>query len=364
LKYPHSRTESIEVFKKAVPLMSRHPAAFNPLSYAIWYEHAAGTNAALSQALAATEADPARSQLTDQDIEALYDTFVREHQARRVADSLALLVQEIAQIARDAGADLQGFRASLETRTRQLSEPLEQIAIQAVVAGLIGDTQQIRTVTGSFSESLAANLTEVAALQKSLKESQSREVEAQTRALEAQTREREEIAKRQEAEAAARVDHLTGLANLRGFHESIAGLSKDAALRGHALLFLDIDHFKATNDTYGHAFGNAILQAVARVLLANVKGKDLTARFGGEEFVVLLPETDLAGARVVAEQIRRAVAQLRIRKGSEIIDKISVSIGACIARDGESIDVLLERADATMYLAKQAGRNRVMVAEG
>ena len=79
MKYPHSRADSIEIFKKAVPQMSRHAAAFNPLSYAIWYEHTAGTNPALSQALAATETDPARSPLSDQDIENLYDTFIVEN---------------------------------------------------------------------------------------------------------------------------------------------------------------------------------------------------------------------------------------------------------------------------------------------
>ena len=118
------------------------------------------------------------------------------------------------------------------------------------------------------------------------------------------------------------------------------------------------------NDTYGHVLGDKVIRAVAHVLRSSIKGRDVAARLGGEEFAVLLPQTSLLGAAALAEQIRRTVEQGRICRpdGDESIGQVTLSVGVAAAKPGDTLEALLERADAAMYTAKRAGRNRVSVA--
>jgi diguanylate cyclase len=160
-------------------------------------------------------------------------------------------------------------------------------------------------------------------------------------------------------------DPLTGLLNRRGFDQAVqelktGGLNLDAA----SVLMIDIDHFKRVNDSYGHLFGDQVLCAAAKMLTGVIKGRDVAARFGGEEFVVLLPETPENGALVLAEQFREAFSRAKVRRtGSDkIIDKVTVSIGVACPRPGELLEETLDRADAALYRAKDAGRNCVRAA--
>jgi diguanylate cyclase len=127
----------------------------------------------------------------------------------------------------------------------------------------------------------------------------------------------------------------------------------------------DIDFFKKVNDTYGHVFGDKVIRVVAQTLKDNVKGKDLAARYGGEEFVILLQDTPANGARILAERIRTAVENGRIRRAGndESIAKITISLGVASYRAGESASDFIERADKALYESKIQGRNRVTVAK-
>ncbi len=161
-------------------------------------------------------------------------------------------------------------------------------------------------------------------------------------------------------------DPLTGLLNRRGFDQALEQL-QDAGLElgTMSLLILDLDHFKRVNDNYGHLFGDQVLCATAKVLSSVIKGRDVAARYGGEEFMVLLPETSESGAVALAEQFRDAFSRARVRRtGSEkVIDQLTVSIGVAIPGPTESIERVIERADAALYRAKNEGRNCVRVAE-
>jgi diguanylate cyclase len=137
-----------------------------------------------------------------------------------------------------------------------------------------------------------------------------------------------------------------------------------AGMANAALLLIDIDHFKGVNDTYGHLFGDKVLRAVAHVLQANIKGRDLVARMGGEEFAILFVQATASGALAVAEQIRTAVAQGRVRSvaGEDLTGAVTVSAGLAVSLSGDSLENLIERADSALYEAKRSGRNRVCVA--
>ncbi len=157
-------------------------------------------------------------------------------------------------------------------------------------------------------------------------------------------------------------DELTGLYNRRYFLERLTAEWNHATRHGMPLsiLMLDIDHFKHLNDGNDHLTGDAALRRLAATLLRNTRGIDTVARYGGEEFVILLPRTDAAGARVVAEKLRRVVGRTRF-PGEHAVPggKLTVSVGAAshpgTARTAEE---LLERADRALYRAKQEGRNR------
>jgi diguanylate cyclase (GGDEF)-like protein len=171
-------------------------------------------------------------------------------------------------------------------------------------------------------------------------------------------------------EEAASVDGKTGLLNAAAWHLR-AGRALRRAERTDApagLLVLDLDHFKLVNDRYGHLVGDHVLAAVAAAVRAEVRDDDLVGRFGGEEFVVLLPAGDGDDARLaagaVAERIRKRVADLSVDvpdlRGSVVVDNLTVSIGgATFPADGADLGQLLEVADTAMYNAKRAGRNTV-----
>ena len=162
----------------------------------------------------------------------------------------------------------------------------------------------------------------------------------------------------------AETDPLTGLANRRRFFTALLLAGERVARKGDrcAVLMLDLDHFKAVNDRYGHAVGDAVLRSFAEILRDSLRSSDLAGRVGGEEFAVLLPHTDLAGALLLAERIRHAVASYcRVPQHPEL--RMTVSIGASeLLPEDPSPEVALARADAALYRAKQEGRNRVVAA--
>ena len=168
----------------------------------------------------------------------------------------------------------------------------------------------------------------------------------------------------EEVSRRARTDALTGLANRRHFDDELARLLESSDRHGQpaALIVADIDHFKRINDTWGHDAGDTVLRHVARVFLDVIRGIDLCARYGGEEIVVLLPQTRLAGAVEVAERLRRAL-ELRPApfRGDTIVVTCSVGVAAypqCTTRR----DGLFAAADRALYDAKQNGRNQVKAA--
>lgn len=159
----------------------------------------------------------------------------------------------------------------------------------------------------------------------------------------------------------AETDMLTGLANRRRFFEMAEALfARGSDEAPCTLLLLDLDHFKALNDTFGHHHGDEALKAVAQIATAALRPGEVAARFGGEEFALLLRGATLSEAEARAEDLRHAIASCRLRAEGETI-ALSTSIGVA-ARDREtpSLHQLIENADRALYVAKRAGRNRVV----
>lgn len=168
---------------------------------------------------------------------------------------------------------------------------------------------------------------------------------------------------RRDAEKLARVDALTGVLSRRALFQTLDKEVERAKRYGAALtcLMLDLDHFKAFNDTYGHQFGDRVLQLIARVISDHCRASDHLGRYGGEEFLIILPETGIDGATMFAERVRSAVARTPLDLGEE---RITVSIGAAEWCDGDaSASKLISRADRALLAAKAAGRDRILASQ-
>jgi diguanylate cyclase (GGDEF)-like protein len=149
-----------------------------------------------------------------------------------------------------------------------------------------------------------------------------------------------------------RTDPLTGVSNRRALDETLESMfaMMHRYEQPFSLVIVDIDYFKQLNDEQGHLYGDRMLKAVARLLDDNVRDTDMVTRYGGEEFVIVMPQTTLDGATIFSERLRRRVeAQL----------PLTVSGGVAAASEGDNAQTLLARADAALYSAKTAGRNRL-----
>jgi diguanylate cyclase (GGDEF)-like protein/PAS domain S-box-containing protein len=155
-------------------------------------------------------------------------------------------------------------------------------------------------------------------------------------------------------------DNLTGISNRKYAEIMISDGIKDFVSAGinSGLIFLDIDHFKQINDTCGHDTGDLILKMIAKTIANNVRANDIVARWGGEEFVVLLDHINPKAVTRVAEKIRKLVAASSYRDGDRVITA-TISIGATLLQPGDTVDSAIKRADQLMYQSKEAGRNTV-----
>jgi len=152
-------------------------------------------------------------------------------------------------------------------------------------------------------------------------------------------------------------DFLTGLFNRRYFEEILRWEIELSKRYKHPLsiILVDLDDFKCINDKYGHQFGDKVLKMVAESIKRNIRSSDIPARYGGEEFIILLPETDLEGAKKVAEKLRRIIQELSIDN-----TKLTASFGITELLENDSMETFIKRADKALYRAKKEGKNKVI----
>ncbi len=162
----------------------------------------------------------------------------------------------------------------------------------------------------------------------------------------------------------ALTDELTGLPNRRMFDTAVRTRLENMSRYGwnFGLLIVDIDNFKAVNDRYGHAVGDAVLAGVAKTILGAVRAGDMVARWGGEEFAVLVEASEAGGLAETAERVRALVAQSEVRHEALVL-KANVSAGGSLASPDDTPESLFERADGALYSAKREGRDRIAIVE-
>ncbi len=338
MKYHDSVEKSAEYLGHALLLMAKQAAAMHPVSFAVWYEYVAGGNPDLK---ATIDEHLQNGEILDEKLTYdIYNKYVAENNeqlAQKFSDGFQKVLAEMSSSAAQAGDQAGQFGNALEKwcTERSLSDP-----------GANSDVDSILGLTRNMQGSIVS-------LKGRLDESR-QEIEQL----------RLEVGRARED---ALVDGLTGLTNRRGFDVELAACLAGANthLGWPSLLMADIDHFKQVNDTYGHVFGDKVIRAVAQILKNNVKGGNKSARYGGEEFVVLLPDTSTEEARQLAERIRADVERVRIRRSSDnwAPANFSLSLGVATLKADESAVDFVARADVALYASKNAGRNRVTVAE-
>ena len=336
MHYPDSKDRSAELLRQAIPMMAQQPAPLHPITYAVWYDYLAGRNADLR-----AEVDSARSHqvpLGDELVHTLYRRHILDAAARaahKVSDELRTVIDDVGQSAAKTGEQVSEFGASLEEASGRIANLGMPDSLGPEIDALLSDTRDARANLATLAQRLQSATKELEKLRTEL-----------------------DLAKVQ-----ATMDSLTGVTNRRGFDESIEKMLREhrPGDAGPSVVLIDLDHFKQINDQYGHVFGDTVLKNIALAIRSCVKGRDLVARYGGEEFVVLLPSTALAGAAVLAEQIRATIAGARIRRGNshENIGAITVSLGVAAWQPGETLESLIDRADKALYRSKREGRNRV-----
>jgi two-component system cell cycle response regulator len=295
-----------------------------------------------------------------------------------VADDSALVRAVVAENLAHEGCDVLEAVDGVEALTLARTRAVDVIMLDVEMPGLDGyqvlaalqADDELRDVpvlflTGrSFGEEAAAALSS-GAYDYLRKPFEPVELVARVRSAVRAKRLQDELKRRNaELDHLTRIDTLTGLFNRRHLQNQLAVLSSAAQRHGWPLgvLLLDVDHFKRVNDTHGHAMGDAVLCAVAEVLRREPRAEDVVGRWGGEEFLVLMPGAAREQACVLGDRLRAAVAEVRVTVGASTL-RVTVSVG-CASGDGSDPERQLRQADEALYAAKDAGRNRLVAAPG
>lgn len=331
--------DSVSLLKQVLPLMTQHRVPTVPPNYAIWYDFVADRNADLREEI--QRHLERGNEFSPEICRSLYERYYLD-EIRTEVDELSGAVREAVEsvIAELGGLDedINRYSDVLETCTNLLDGEPTQADLKSLVVDLARETMKTREKANSVEGSLQTMSGEL------------HELRAQVSALSRDSR----------------TDALTGIANRRAFDKSMLKLTQEASEQGSplCLVYADIDHFKAFNDTHGHLVGDLVLRFVAQEMQQCVKGRDVLARYGGEEFALLLPATPLKGAAMLAESIRTIIEAQRVTdKDGEEIESVTISIGISQYIAGEDTASFLDRADSCLYKSKEDGRNRVTTEE-
>ena len=341
MKYEHDRQASEEILRLLIKKMAEHPAAFTPQNFAVWYEYATGINPALSETI--TKLLDNGAVLDDDAIEKLYLKYVSECNMDvewALREDIQHLLIKLAETTKETDLQAHRFDTSLHKYGDTLKQNLDSAQLVDLIKMMAGDTSKMIGSMQELQSELTASKQKVEKLHLEL----------------------------QSARGEALIDPLTGILNRRGFENSakLTFSGHTTPAKGICLLMIDIDHFKQINDTYGHLFGDKVIRAIANTIKSKVRGQDSVARLGGEEFALLLAETNLAGAHTVAETIRQTIEGCQIHRldTHEKIGGITISVGIAEYACGDSLVDVLGHADKALYASKRQGRNRTSVYAG
>jgi diguanylate cyclase len=326
-----SLEETARYVRLVLPLMTKHGVPITPKNYTTWYYYVSGKNKELREAI--DTIIEKKEPCSEETNEKLYQRFAVEEEESMLNEIREKLQQTLLTVFGELGElneQTQAYESTALKSVGKLSESMSVQDIRSILDEVIVATKKLRRSGEVAQQRLNETTKTLQVLQQEFQQTKNELL----------------------------VDFLTGVLNRKGFDESLAKFISEAT-DNLCLLIIDIDHFKKFNDKYGHIVGDEVLQFVAKNIQKDVRGNDLTARVGGEEFAVILPKTPLLGAVTVAENVRASIARLKLERKSETLETITVSIGAAQYQPGESLKDFVNRADDALYFSKNEGRNRV-----
>lgn len=328
-----------QIAGKALELAETHKTPPVPKTYEVWYAYASGGNPLVADRIDAL-LDKGGS-IGPYDVDQIHGEFLSLETRKRsqIDQANARLEKEMDEILDMVQVHLASsatYSGSLDMRAEALKGDPSPAAIRKTVGLLLEENRAMRAETAKLSTSLENTKAQIKELRSSLEESRENEMR----------------------------DPLTGIANRRRFDDWVAEETERARSEGKplCLVLADIDHFKRINDKFGHMVGDEVIKYFANLLSRSVKGDLMVARIGGEEFAILLPGMRTAEAERAMEQLR-----LKLRETKFVITENRIPIGLVTASFGigefsdyDDVGMLRNRADRNLYLAKRAGRNRVV----
>jgi diguanylate cyclase len=340
VQYSHSKEKASQLAAQAFDRMRLEGLSPVPENYQLWYLYYSGENPEITRAIDILVA--ANQKITDERCQEVHQRYLNDSRendrVRQAGDRIQTTLKDVNTIVSSVKDTTTKYSSSLSQVQEKLSGNMSKDEIDMVVRSIRDGTQTMMRQNQILEERLSQSSQLMKELQRDL----------------------EQVRKE------ALTDSLTNLANRKAFDTEIRRIAKEADETGatFSLVMMDIDHFKSFNDNYGHQVGDQVLRLVARTLVEGVKGRDLAARFGGEEFSIILPETNTQGALKVADYLRKAVAGKEVinRNTGSKLGRITLSGGVAQYLPGEEIDDLIGRADAALYTAKHNGRNQISAA--
>ncbi len=320
----------------ALASMGELNLAPTPQNFTIWFSYHAGRQPDLLHAINRMRSDG--NEITEAECRDFYRLFFENDSADNVVEAgarIADTMEQVSNLVGQAGNDTSRYGEALAGITGSLSAESSNEQVRGAVDDLLTQTTAMQQQNARIRQQLLESNREIDELRQNL-----------------------DVARTE-----AMTDSLTGLMNRRFIDDALQSSAGDciSADQPLSILMLDVDHFKKFNDTYGHQLGDVVLKQVARCLTSSTKGRDIVGRYGGEEFMIILPNTDLDGAISVAQEILGSVAGKRIvlKSSGESLGQITLSAGAASLAAGETVASLTVRADDALYAAKANGRNRV-----
>ena len=336
MRYNDGIDDSRRYLRLTLELIGKHGLPTDPLNYCIWYEYVSGNNqelkAAIDEHLKKGGAFSAQTNLQ------FYNQYVATDQERLtslVREELNKVFSEIIGAVDTADQFFSQSANNMEVIDESIVPNLSQDQLKMIVKQIKNEITSLEGSSSSFQQQLQQANHEIDQLK-------SKMALYRTESLK---------------------DPLTQIDNRRGFDKALAEniTQSQAAGSSLCLIMADIDFFKKVNDTHGHLVGDNVIRMVAATLKNSIKGKDLAARIGGEEFAILLPDTPFDGAMKLANDIRLSFEGLDLKKKStgENLGKITLSFGVTVYREPEAVEAFINRADKALYQSKNNGRNQV-----